>query len=128
MVETGTATWPNHTTKCYYDSREGYWEIYTDEDGNCTSPYDFFWYDATDPIAPSGQMGAEDYYYDKTDPINDDNYGWPDPLEFDEYPLEIQCSSCFLFVPLLLPLPRSETRRKRISDPSWTADESSNTG
>ena len=28
----------------------------------------------------------------------DDNYGWPLPLEFDEYPTEIQCSSCFLYV------------------------------
>jgi hypothetical protein len=61
---------------------------------------------------------AEDYFYNKPDPIEDDNFGWPEPLEFDEYPLEIQCSSCFLFVPLLLLLPRSETRRGKISDTS----------
>jgi hypothetical protein len=44
------------------------------------------------------QMAALDYYVDRPDPIDDDNYGWYEPLEFDEYPLEIQCSSCFLFV------------------------------
>jgi hypothetical protein len=41
-------------------------------------------------------MAAADFFITKPDPIDDDNYGWPEPLEFDEYPLEIQCSSCFL--------------------------------
>jgi hypothetical protein len=30
------------------------------------------------------------------DLIDDDSYGWPLPREFDEIPLEMQCSSCFL--------------------------------
>lgn len=39
---------------------------------------------------------ALDYYYERSVPIDDDNFGWPDVLGADEYPLEIQCSSCFV--------------------------------
>jgi hypothetical protein len=41
-------------------------------------------------------MAAADFFITKPEPVDDDNYGWHEPLEFDEYPLEIQCSSCFL--------------------------------
>lgn len=97
MVGSGKATWPEHTTKCYFDAQDEYWSYLVDGNGTCYSDFDFEWSNASDS-AGSTAMSAVDYYAQQGDPIDDDNYGWPLPLEFDEYPLEIQCSSCFLFV------------------------------
>ena len=67
-----------------------------DETGACTFPFtNDIWVNASD-VAKPGQMAAMDYYMIVPGPVDDDNYGWPDPLDYDEYPLEIQCSSCFL--------------------------------
>lgn len=96
MVLDDSATWPTHTNKCYIDVSIGSWSYSTDFNGTCTEPFTFSWDNATD--TQLSQMAALDYYVDRPDPIDDDNYGWYEPLEFDEYPLEIQCSSCFLFV------------------------------
>ncbi|ESZ92887.1 hypothetical protein SBOR_6750 [Sclerotinia borealis F-4128] len=71
MVANGAATWPVNPQKCYLDSSQGVWEHLTDENGTCIEP-------------------------DWEELDNDDNYGWVSALDFDEYPLEIQCSSCFL--------------------------------
>ena len=97
MVINNEATWPQNTTKCYFDLSEGYWGYILDYDGTCLSPFNDDWVNATDAIGAT-QMAALDYYVTQPEPINDDNYGWYDALEFDEYPLEIQCSSCFLLV------------------------------
>jgi hypothetical protein len=70
------------------------WDYVTDEQGNCTFPFENIWPNASN-VAKPGQMAAMDYYKKVPDPIDDDNYGWPEPLEYDEYPTEIQCSSCF---------------------------------
>ncbi|KAF2121004.1 hypothetical protein BDV96DRAFT_641641 [Lophiotrema nucula] len=95
IVAQGHATWPQHTKKCYMDANNFHWDYVTDEEGNCTFPFENnIWQNASD-VAKPGQMAAMDYYMDVLDPIDDDNYGWPLPLEYDEYPLEIQCSSCF---------------------------------
>ena len=91
------ATWPTYTNKCYYDAYLGYWEYVQDADGNCLDPFEFEFQDASSMIGLQ-QLAALDYYYERPDPIDDDNYGWYDSLEWDEYPLEIQCSSCFLWV------------------------------
>ncbi|KAF8862087.1 hypothetical protein BDZ45DRAFT_799471 [Acephala macrosclerotiorum] len=73
MVLNEVATWPSNTYNLF----------------------DFEWSDATG-AAGSTQLAALDYYIERGDSIDDDNYGWALPLEFDEYPLEIQCSFCFL--------------------------------
>ncbi|KAF8859499.1 hypothetical protein BDZ45DRAFT_358156 [Acephala macrosclerotiorum] len=95
MVLDNTATWPNNTYKCYFDAQADTWDYVQDGNGTCYSPFEFEWSNATDGGGLS-QLAALDYYMERGDPIDDDNYGWPLPLEFDEYPLEIQCSSCFL--------------------------------
>jgi hypothetical protein len=95
MALNGEATWPNNTYKCYFNGQNFYWEYVVDENNTCYSPSDFEWSNATG-VAGSDQLAALVYYMERADPINDDNYGWPLPLEFDEYPLQIQCSSCFL--------------------------------
>lgn len=41
-------------------------------------------------------MSGVDYYVKRSQAHDDDNYGWHLSLDFDEYPLEIQCSACFL--------------------------------
>ncbi|KAF7872589.1 hypothetical protein EAF04_003509 [Stromatinia cepivora] len=95
MVALDGATWPKNTQKCYLGSSEGYWEHYTGDNDTCIEPE---WTTLESVFETSGrdQMSAMDYYTDAPDPIDDDNYGWPEVLDFDEYPLEIQCSSCFL--------------------------------
>ncbi|PQE12847.1 Peptidoglycan-binding Lysin subgroup protein [Rutstroemia sp. NJR-2017a BBW] len=95
MVANGAATWPTNTQKCYLDSSQGFWQHITDENGACIEPD---WEELNSVFATSGreEMSAIDYYVDAADPVDDDNYGWVDALDFDEYPLEIQCSSCFL--------------------------------
>nr|POE65198.1 lysm domain-containing protein [Quercus suber] len=42
-----------------------------------------------------GNIAGQDWYLDRTGSTYS-NYGWPYPLNFDEYPIQIQCSSCFL--------------------------------
>jgi hypothetical protein len=100
MVLNHKATWPENTYKCYFDAQSHHWGYVQDENEICYSPFEFGWSNATDSSG-SSQMAALDYYIERAEPINDDNYGWPLPLEFDEYPLEVQCSSCFLSVRLL---------------------------
>ncbi|KAI8940611.1 hypothetical protein NX059_001883 [Plenodomus lindquistii] len=94
LVAQNRATWPQHTKKCYMDAENFHWEYLTDGEGNCTDPFENIWPNASEVIKP-GQKAAMDYYMEVPDPIDDDNYGWPYPLEYDEYPLEMQCSSCF---------------------------------
>ncbi|KAL3489583.1 hypothetical protein BJX62DRAFT_238980 [Aspergillus germanicus] len=89
------ATWPTHTDKCYFHVANGHWGYQIDVNGTCLDIFDFSFADASDE-AGIPNMAAADFFITKPDPIDDDNYGWPEPLEFDEYPLEIQCSSCFL--------------------------------
>jgi hypothetical protein len=88
MVLNEGATWPNDTYKCYVNRQNLYWEYVVDENNTCYSPFDFEWSDATG-AAVSTQLAALDYYIERGDPIDDDNYGWPVPLEFDVYSLEI---------------------------------------
>ncbi|KAL4880347.1 hypothetical protein BJY04DRAFT_219343 [Aspergillus karnatakaensis] len=95
MVLANQATWPTYTNKCYYDISNGHWGYQTDVDGTCLDLFDFSFGNASDE-AGATNMAAADYFITKSDPIDDDNYGWYEPLEFDEYPVEIQCSSCFL--------------------------------
>ncbi|TGO09352.1 hypothetical protein BTUL_0169g00060 [Botrytis tulipae] len=73
----------------------GVWEYLTNENGTCTEP-DWEELDSVFDISRRDDMSAMDYYVNAADPIDDDNYGWISALDFDEYPLEIQCSSCFL--------------------------------
>ncbi|KAF7884808.1 hypothetical protein EAF00_010626 [Botryotinia globosa] len=95
MVANNVATWPVNPQKCYLDSTQGVWEHLTDENGTCTEP-DWEELDSVFDTSGRDDMSAMDYYVNAADPIDDDNYGWISALDFDEYPLEIQCSSCFL--------------------------------
>jgi len=116
MVSQGKATWyvaglltsdkdltlherrPNTTLKCYPEVHESepYW--ITNGNGTCYSDglftTDQFINVTNQPY--SGQMQSFDYYYERSGMIADDNYGWPVALEYDEYPLEVQCSSCWI--------------------------------
>ena len=60
----------------------------------------FKWLNATD-TSRSSSLAALDYYMDRGEQIDDNNYGWPLPLEFDEYPIEIQCPLCFYMFELI---------------------------
>lgn len=97
MNTTGKATWPTHTQKCYLQSSDdGYWEYATDENGTCIDPFYTSPFIAGEYSGNSPAPAALDFYTERSYAIEDSNYGWPDILERDEYPLEIQCSSCFL--------------------------------
>ncbi|KAJ8611838.1 hypothetical protein MRB53_037751 [Persea americana] len=89
---------PNSTTKCYLDIGESQPFYITDENDICLGASLFessMYIDiSSQPIV--NQMAALDYYYERTAMIADDNYGWPEALEYDEYLLEIQCSSCWI--------------------------------
>ncbi|GAB7351193.1 hypothetical protein MBLNU459_g1635t2 [Dothideomycetes sp. NU459] len=95
LVSQGKATWPNNTSKCYYDYTDGDTDPVLDVDGLCFNPSDY-----TGPVNASQypqppSMAGMDFFTNRTAPIDDGNYGWSAELGADEYPLEIQCSSCF---------------------------------
>jgi hypothetical protein len=92
----GRATWPTHTDKLYPDFSEG-------SDGEPRQDVDGTYIDQSDDIIQWPDWAAElelgnsgtDYFLE---PISPDwkGHGHDGPLEYDEYPLEIQCSECFL--------------------------------
>lgn len=97
LVASGQATWPTFTQKEYPDFTEGKTDgaPARDIDGTLIDNSD-------DPIIwPAWEYhvdledSGEDYFQE---PIPPDwrGHGYDDPLEYDEYPLEIQCSECFL--------------------------------
>lgn len=116
MVANNVATWPVNPQKCYLDSTQGVWEHLTNENGACTEP-DREELDSVFDTSGRDDMSAMDYYVNAADPIDDDNYGWISALDFDEYPLEIQCSSCFLYVLLEMILHLTNTEKDRNSEP-----------
>ncbi|KAL4781513.1 hypothetical protein BJX76DRAFT_363531 [Aspergillus varians] len=77
------ATWPTYIDKCYFDVANGHWGYQIDVDGTCLDIFDFSFADASDD-AGILNMAAADFFITKPDLIDDDNYGWPEPLEFDE--------------------------------------------
>ena len=97
MVTAGQATWPENPPRCYIDFSLESFDFLTDENGTCYDPFDDNEGSADyDNYYPLDQMAALDYFMDRGEPVSDGNYGWAEPLEYDEYPLEIQCSSCML--------------------------------
>ncbi|ETS76495.1 hypothetical protein PFICI_11882 [Pestalotiopsis fici W106-1] len=98
MVLLEEATWPTYTNKCYYTANGGDWLPLVDYDNSCLNPFDHsvIYTSVDNLVSLGGAKTAIEYYKELPDPIDDDNYGWSEPLDFDEYPLEIQCSSCFL--------------------------------
>ena len=50
-----------------------------------------------DQIPTGVDDSFDDFLYAEPPDEDDLNYGWNGTLEFDEYPLEIQCSSCFVY-------------------------------
>ncbi|RMY32967.1 hypothetical protein D0866_06242 [Hortaea werneckii] len=93
----GHATWPAYTEKMYPDFSEG------DYDGSPAEDVDGTQLDLSDdPIMwPEWvsqlqlEESGEDYFLEPTSPYWR-GHGHGVPLESDEYPLEIQCSECFL--------------------------------
>ncbi|KAI7495045.1 hypothetical protein KC367_g7660 [Hortaea werneckii] len=93
----GHATWPAYTEKIYPDFSEGDYEGSPAEDVDGTlidlSDDPIMWPEwlSQQQVEESG----EDYFLE---PISLDwrGHGHDLPLEYDEYPLEIQCSECFL--------------------------------
>ena len=94
LESSGNATWPEHTNVTFPDFTEStVGTPATDTDGTLI--------DNSDPYLNFTDLGLElpwigqDYY--QTGTVADwIGHGWPEPLEYDEYPLEIQCSDCFL--------------------------------
>lgn len=75
----GQATWPTHTNVTYpdYDPSVG----------------DFQYLQTLEEYGLKGK----DYFVDvDAEPSDNGNYGWPEYLGYSEFPLEIQCSFCFL--------------------------------
>jgi hypothetical protein len=92
----GLATWPTNTDKIYPDFSEGsYGDPVQDIDGTYIDQSD-------EPIewpAWAAELQLEDSGADYfMEPISPDwqAHGYDGALEYDEYPLEIQCSECFL--------------------------------
>ncbi|PSK36695.1 hypothetical protein B9Z65_1878 [Elsinoe australis] len=92
MVAAGQATWPKYTNKTYPD-----WANdpingtnVVDDSGVVVQPYD-------DPQPLNTWVPNDDtaYQYFYTGGADlDPNYGWNKTLEYDEYPLEVQCAQC----------------------------------
>ncbi|ROT38623.1 hypothetical protein SODALDRAFT_333232 [Sodiomyces alkalinus F11] len=87
----GDLTWPEHTFKCWID----------EETGECF-PEDEFAYHEVDDIPewmfPEGDYAAEDYFRDRSGVLEGakrHSLGSSQALDWDEYPLEIQCNRCF---------------------------------
>ena len=95
LNETGKATWPLYTNKIYPN-----W-ILNDDGSPLLDWDDSIIPDPFDPVQPFQypdyelQLQGADYYQNSSD-VDYSNYGWPDQLEYDEYPLEVQCQSCFI--------------------------------
>ncbi|KAI1755045.1 hypothetical protein F4782DRAFT_489763 [Xylaria castorea] len=94
LNSSGIATWPMFTNKTYPDfnnSPDG--SPREDLDGNPIDDSD------TSPVFQSYglelDLSGQDYYQDGIQ-LDWEGHGWPEALEYDEYPLEIQCSECFL--------------------------------
>lgn len=94
LDKAGKATWPTYTVKAHpdwLDNDDG--SPLVDEDGMLMESW-------TDQLEfrngwhTSGEAST-DYYMEGISP-GWMGHGWPDMLEYDEYPLEIQCSECFL--------------------------------
>ncbi|RMZ86661.1 hypothetical protein DV736_g6112, partial [Chaetothyriales sp. CBS 134916] len=95
LNNSGAATWPVYTNKTYPN-----W--YLSEDGSPLLDWD-----ESVIEDPFGDIPPFQYYETNMDPTgtnyflegaSDDysNYGWDAQLEYDEYPLELQCKSCFI--------------------------------
>lgn len=95
LDKAGKATWPTYTTKAHpnwLDNEDG--SPLVDEDGELMESWTEqpeFRHSGHKPEAAS----STDYYMEGISP-DWMGHGWPDMLEYDEYPLEIQCSECFL--------------------------------
>lgn len=94
LNSSGTATWPMFTNKTYPDFNDN-------PNGSPREDLDGNLFDDSDPLPVFQSYGLEldltgqDYYQDGIQ-LNWEGHGWPEALEYDEYPLEIQCSECFL--------------------------------
>jgi len=84
-------TWPEHTSKCWIDEETG--ECFP-EDEDEEEEND----DVPDWMFPTGDYAAEDYFRDRRgvlDGAKRHSLGSEKALDWDEYPLEIQCNRCF---------------------------------
>ncbi|RMZ02151.1 hypothetical protein D0860_07327 [Hortaea werneckii] len=93
----GHATWPAHTDKIYPDFSEGDYNGLPAEDVDGTlvdlSDDPIVWPEWISQLQL--EKSGEDYFLEPISP-NWRGHGHDVPLEYDEYPLEIQCSECFL--------------------------------
>jgi len=94
---TRAATWPKNTAKCYPNFSQDSIDATQDTDGSCIDTFKASVFENNDAgFTASGQAQAADFSAARNAPVANDNFGWSHPLEADEYPLEIQCSSCFV--------------------------------
>lgn len=92
LHDAGEATWPGNTDKCMVQYQ-----------GRCTPPEVDDWYEEGDLEVPQFMFrGKEwaglDYMMNRTGALeaaNRHSLGWKTRLDFDEFPLEIQCQRCF---------------------------------
>ncbi len=94
LDKAGKATWPAYSNKTFPNWAEnGDGEPTRDTDGELVDDsikLPKFTLERPDlPDSPS------DFYFEAI-PVDWIGHGWDSLLEFDEYPLEIQCSECFL--------------------------------
>ncbi|KUI66076.1 hypothetical protein VM1G_02487 [Cytospora mali] len=96
LNNSGNATWPMYTNKTYpnFDDDPDNGTPTEDIDGNLV--------DNSNPSPSFSDYGlnlsvmlGQDYYQDGIS-MDYQGHGWPTALDYDEYPLEIQCSECFL--------------------------------
>ncbi len=94
LERAGKATWPAYSNKTFpnwVESDDG--EPTRDIDGQLID--DSTKLEKFDLERPDLPDSPSDFYIEAI-PIDWSGHGWDSMLEFDEYPLEIQCSECFL--------------------------------
>lgn len=92
LAKSGKATWPEHTQKYLLDE-EGTWTQPPEPEWN--GGWDRF---LSDSMLEGRKMAGLDYVKTRTQALEAakrHSLGWETKLELDEFPLEIQCQSCF---------------------------------
>ncbi|PYI13867.1 hypothetical protein BO99DRAFT_314610, partial [Aspergillus violaceofuscus CBS 115571] len=94
LNQSGTITWPEFTNVTFPN-------FVDNDDGAPSLDLDDNPLDESNPSPRFNDYGlqlelsGQDYYQEGI-PLDWQGHGWPTILEYDEYPLEIQCSDCFL--------------------------------
>ena len=101
LVASNTVKWPNNTYKIYPDFSNNEGLDYVFPNGTSlplewiAPSTQFNGPDQQNNATVQGNLAGPDWYYDRSG-VTYSNHGYHLALNWDEYPTQIQCSSCFL--------------------------------